>query len=290
MSTNKEDLFSFYTKTKSFINGDIFKYLNRRSLVMYFSDFNKNWGDYVNPFLIAKLTNVPIVSYKRIFDFKNREQLFGIGSILKPDLTNAVIWGSGFIKEPNQIRSLPNKILALRGKLTAEIFHKLNYETPRIYGDPALLYPLFFNVKKEKKYRLGIVPHYKDLESPILKKIENMGNGDIKIISPISEVEKFPNELNSCESILSSSLHGLILSDALGLPNRRFTISDKLIGGDFKFNDYYSGVEVTPPNKIDLLDNRYHNKEVLLDLPVTNDLKFDAKSLSDSLIQYINNR
>jgi pyruvyltransferase len=50
----------------------------------------------------------------------------------------------------------------------------------------------------------------------------------------------FINELASCDYILSSSLHGLILSDAYGIPNKWISISNNLSGREFKFKDYYS--------------------------------------------------
>lgn len=35
-------------------------------------------------------------------------------------------------------------------------------------------------------------------------------------------------------------MHGLILSDAYNIPNQRIILSDNIIGGNFKFRDYYS--------------------------------------------------
>lgn len=42
--------------------------------------------------------------------------------------------------------------------------------------------------------------------------------------------------------IASSSLHGLIIADSLEIPCVRVMLSEKL--GDFKFNDYYSSIEI----------------------------------------------
>ena len=42
--------------------------------------------------------------------------------------------------------------------------------------------------------------------------------------------------------VFSSSLHGLIIAEAYGIPNYRIKISDLIIGGDFKFDDYYASI------------------------------------------------
>ena len=55
-----------------------------------------------------------------------------------------------------------------------------------------------------------------------------------------------------CKSVLSSGLHALIISDSLGIPNMRMVVSDKIIGGDYKFRDYYSSYSLSLPLKIDL--------------------------------------
>ena len=46
----------------------------------------------------------------------------------------------------------------------------------------------------------------------------------------------------SCEKILSSSLHGLIVSDAYQIPNCWIELTGKISGGHFKYYDYASSV------------------------------------------------
>lgn len=46
-------------------------------------------------------------------------------------------------------------------------------------------------------------------------------------------------QIASCDYIASSSLHGLIVAEAYGIPNLWLEISGKLLGGHFKFHDFF---------------------------------------------------
>lgn len=41
-------------------------------------------------------------------------------------------------------------------------------------------------------------------------------------------------------------MHGLIVSDAFGIPNRHMLVTEKVEGGTFKFRDYYSAYDNYP--------------------------------------------
>ncbi len=50
------------------------------------------------------------------------------------------------------------------------------------------------------------------------------------------------DHLCSCDVIISSSMHGLILGDAYGKPTLWVKFGDDVIGNDFKFYDYYASM------------------------------------------------
>ena len=146
------------------------------------------------------------------------------------------IWGAGFISSQQELACKPEAINLVRGVLSRNKVIKSGITNALAVGDPALMLPLVYSPKIKSKYRLGIILHYS--EKPLLKLMKF--NPDIKIIDVQQDVESFINELLECETILSSSLHGLIFADAYGVPNHWIKVSNKLSGDDFKFADYYS--------------------------------------------------
>jgi pyruvyltransferase len=284
MLVSKKTLYSIYIKSRGLLSPEFSNYLKKGSVLVYFSDFNVNWGDHLNLHLFRRILDVPVVSSKRIFNINNKKRIYGIGSILSTDLKDAVIWGSGFIKDTPKIHVAPDKILALRGKHTEAVFKRNSIAVPGLYGDPALLFPRFYDeVKSPVKYKLGIIPHYKELKHPVIQKLAALRPGEITVISPLSSITSFAEQILSCETIISRSLHGLILSEAYGRPTCRFTLTDEIIGGDFKFNDYYSGVGIDSHPSVNLNDGGYHEVGALYKLPTEKVLRFDADGLVKAL-------
>jgi len=130
-------------------------------------------------------------------------------------------------------------------------------ECPEIYGDPALLLPLFCK-PKEKEYKIGIVPHYKDYKQV---------SANYKKYKIINVVNKNPlnvaKEISSCEYIISSSLHGIIAAHAYGIPAARVTFS-KIYGDGSKFEDYCASVDVS--SKVSKVENPIYTTGTIPDL------------------------
>jgi pyruvyltransferase len=51
-------------------------------------------------------------------------------------------------------------------------------------------------------------------------------------------------DIDKCDAILSSSLHGLVCADSLNIPNGWLSLSDKVFGKGFKFRDHFSATEI----------------------------------------------
>ena len=218
-------------------------------IVVHWTGGGRNWGDAIAPFLIKslikenkKLKTISINTIERKMHYSV------IGSINQLLINSSVVvWGSGFIKKDlkNHI-TIPQKVCAVRGPLSREIYEICGVKCPEIYGDPALLMSQFYNPKNiQKKYCYGIIPHYIDKGNPWLNKFKS--NKDVKIINIQNTEEelkshRFINDILECEIILSSSLHGLIAADSYGIPSYWIELSNKVIGNGFKFRDYFLSV------------------------------------------------
>lgn len=224
---------------------------------------HRNWGDDLNYYLMSRISNRPIVVYNGFWLARKlkKKNYLCIGTLL--DAVNysnpqTVVWGSGV---SGQERSFvpPLEIYSVRGYKTLEFLGKHGIECPNSLGDPALLLPRYYTpFTQSKKYKLGIIPHVIDLDFDVINKIRETQT-DILIID-LAHYEKWTDVIDqicSCEIIASSSLHGLIVSDAYNIPNCWITLSGKISGGLFKFYDYFSSVnrKDSEPIKIDKISD-----------------------------------
>jgi pyruvyltransferase len=193
-------------------------------------------------------------------------------SDLNEHIKNAVIWGPGFVSGSGRLAGAPAKICAVRGPLSRDILIRQKMDCPEIFGDPALLYPRFYKPEKEKKYRLGIIPHYVDKRSTAVKNLA--GNPEVKIIDIERPINDVVDQVCSCKYIASSSLHGIIVADAYRIPSVWIKISDKIVGGGFKFQDYFASVgrrdekplTITGKSTIDDIYGSFGNYKIDIDL------------------------
>lgn len=195
-----------------------------------------NWGDALSPMLVAMLSGRPV---KQML-WQHQHRHLAIGSILGTANSRAEVWGSGFMWEDERLDEAPQAVHAVRGPLSRDKLLKQGMDCPEIYGDPALLLPLFFNPPVERRHAVGIVPHYIDKDHPWLERYRH--DPQVRVIDVEGETYGFVEEIKSCELIVSTSLHGLICADAYGVPSLWLDLSNRLLGGSFKFLDYFGSV------------------------------------------------
>lgn len=166
-----------------------------------------------------------------------KPHFLGAGSILNFASSESIVWGSGVINSFHKISNSDYR--AVRGPLTRKRILEKGYSCPEVYGDPGLLLPEFYNPIFDKKFELGIIPHFTDL-TIVRSRIKS---SSIKIINLLTnDIEKTTREILECQNIISSSLHGLIVAHAYNIPAVWMQFSDNLFGDGIKFQDYFSSV------------------------------------------------
>lgn len=206
----------------------------------------RNWGDALSPVMVELLSGKRVVHLEGLY----HDRFMVIGSILERANERSVVWGSGFIRESGVVVGHPKKVHAVRGPLSREILLRQGVECPEIFGDPALLFPRFFDPIVDKRYSVGIIPHYTDKGNEWVERYRL--NPQVLVIDIESSIQDFVRSVKSCQTILSSSLHGLICADAYGIPNTWVILSDEVVGGDFKFRDYRHSIGAGEPEALRL--------------------------------------
>lgn len=214
---------------------------------------NNNFGDDINIPIIEAISGRKVVLWRNCVHWENTENIIAIGSILEYDIDEkTIVWGSGAMMGDIKLKHRPKKVCSVRGYLSQEYLQNQGIDCPSVFGDPALLLPYIYKSDTKKKFKYGIVPHIVDYELPHVKKFRSQNSEVLFIkLQGYRKWQDIVDQINSCEIIISSSLHGLIVSDAYGIPNVRVVFSDLIKGGDFKFLDYFSSVNRDFQNPID---------------------------------------
>ena len=255
--------------------------MNQKIIKLNFCNIN-NFGDSLNLILFSNLFNVK-VEYASV----KKADFMGIGSIiddllykkrefllchLKNYLFNdehsikILSSGLGFDLSTHQrggkymySRQLRRNVecVVLRGRKTKKqlegfLCKKLDNV---ILGDGGLLCSELCELRNQKKYDLGIIPHYADANDFVFEKIRENNKNSI-ILNPANfEPIEFLKKLAECSTIISTGMHPLIAADSLGIPNLWARISE-ITTSYYKYEDYYSAFDLVkkPINLYDFSD------------------------------------
>ena len=233
-----------------------------RKIKLAYSDLY-NAGDLMNVDIVEKLSGAKVKRSKTfcaemmaiggaIYGLQYSDRLVQniVLHLLHPlyDSKPIYIWGSGFWHDRNTHKLYRSnlKVCALRGALSQKKLFELTghfYDVP--LADGGLLIDELIPRNIEKEYSLGVIPHLSqqnEVEVMRLKATKGVHIIDIK-----KKPEEVGKEIAKCETVLSSSLHGLIFADALGIPNMHVRLKKELPEGNFKFEDYYSSYGLNDP-------------------------------------------
>lgn len=223
---------------KSFIFGSL-----KRPIIPYYVNlmyFNQklgkrkqyNVGDYLSliifKFLLKKHNIRSLKSNATVrFSF--------IGSIIQFLTADSLVYGSGIIYEKAgdiiAKKGIDLDIRAVRGPKTKLLLEKIGYKVPAVFGDPAILLPIFYKpLNADKKKDFIVIPHWKN--------INQYERSNYPILSPLTNNWKnFIDEIASSALVISASLHGIILAEAYGVP--AILLGETEHEDLFKYDDYY---------------------------------------------------
>lgn len=204
--------------------------------------------------------------------------LMAVGSLWRMVKSNDHLWGTGVAyngtvqdrcqpKPRHLFRKVENiTVYSSRGPLSAEQIRKYcepykNAGLPTIEGagDAGFLVPFLFpeldlnNIKTNKgdKKKICFVPHKKDEKNNAWK--SHQLNSTPKLLKVNRGWVNMTQSLQSCDVVISSSLHGIILAEAMGIPSKRMRLSAN--PGDFKFSDFYMSFRGTEPESLAKIDS-----------------------------------
>lgn len=192
-----------------------------------------NMGDILTPFILRAYG----YQVNRVPRREEVEWLF-VGSTIRFARPGTRVVGTGLIDRKDIINSRAN-YLAVRGPITANAVRKAGCNAPSILGDPALLLPRLYTPRVSVQDEVGFIPHYIDHTD---SRVSRWPGKLINILreNPLDVVD----DICACKRIVSSSLHGIIVAHAYGIPAAWVRLGDRLCGDDIKFADYAESVDI----------------------------------------------
>lgn len=194
----------------------------------------KNFGDALTGFILDQL------GVENEWAEADDADLIAVGSILEHLSAgwDGTVAGAGLLRPGVRVDLTNANVIALRGKLTRNAVDLASNARP-VLGDPGLLVSDFVR-QPPAKFDLGVIPHWSDTELA-----QRFPYGHVIDVS--GPPERVIAEIASCKRVISSSLHGLIVADAYGIPRQAERFAQAIReGGDHKFLDYASVFDGDP--------------------------------------------
>ena len=179
-----------------------------------------NLGDYLSTVIYKYMLSRHSIDESAKSSGKKTKHLMAVGSILggSGDF-DATVWGSG-IRNFSSVRGLCRKkiyqkldVRAVRGPFTRDALLQCGIKCPKVYGDPAVLMPLIYKPEVKEKSGTVLILHFLTPPSQYTER------EDVTLLNIQTEDYKsFIDAIASADKVISSSLHGIILAEAYGIP------------------------------------------------------------------------
>ena len=245
----------------------------------------KNIGDQINPALVSAVTGRDTIWWAD----RASDHLVAVGSVMAATTPASYVWGAGVMHPSVGIGDPdPARVLAVRGKLTHAEFSRAHRPIKDVpLGDPGFLIGRHFGQHSRTPvgFELGIVPHYVDWGHPIVDAWRRWDG--VTLLDVREPQDSFLRRMASCRAVVSSSLHGLVFAEALGIPNLWIELSDKVVGDGFKFHDWFSVAR--QPQKTPFRATSAETAHALRARCMVHEMAIDAPALEEALTESVAN-
>jgi len=241
------------------------QFKDRNMRLCHFIPYNGNFGDELGPAVILKLLEnkfhcsvdeVPVLNLAKEKRGSDEVCLFSLGSIFHMVRSGDHIWGTGI--NPSRQKRYGQKnltVYSVRGPKTEALVRNMYHVKGDIgNGDPGFLVPFLYPKYRitEKSQtrtlrngaggepRICFIPHAQDMGYEELKRLPPED-----VISVKNSWRPVVESMMNCDFIASSSLHGIIVANAIGIPARWFQFAGGKTSeteGTFKYEDYFTSM------------------------------------------------
>lgn len=203
----------------------------------------KNFGDALSRDVVAHVSGRDAVWAPPL-----QADLFAVGSVVSligdhftnasDDTTQHFMWGSGMLAPRETPFMNRVTVTALRGPVSASL---LDQPPSLPMGDPGLFAADLLAEPVERTDEIALIPHWRLVETPDMQALAQdprLTLIDTRTTDALSVVR----QIARCRFVLSSSLHGLVVADSLGIPNHWLTPIGNHACPTLKFIDYASAI------------------------------------------------
>ena len=190
-----------------------------------------NFGDLLGPLIVRQLLESAADPGN-----EGSGRLLSVGSVLHFARPGDTVWGTGVngkIPLGELLDAGRLDVRATRGPYSAAVLARHGHPVPAVHGDPALLLPELFPEVAEwatrKRRGTTVVPNMHDHAALA---------ADERTVDPQADLWSVVRAIAESEFVVGSSLHGVIVAEALGIPARAVRSSAESV---FKYDDYYAG-------------------------------------------------
>lgn len=236
----------------------------------------QNFGDMLSPVIFDYMCK--FYGLDKNAQLSKTKHFYGVGSILFFENQDATVWGTGCAKDLDRnftnffhqkcMRKLD--VRAVRGPHTRDVLMKFGIRCPEIYGDPAMLMPLIYSPNVIQQKEILVLTNMKD-------SLRISNSKDIIVSNVVTYNWKSIIDLiASSRLVISSSLHGIIVSESYGIP--AILLRPKTDTNLFKYEDYYLGTSRNNFIVVDSIEEGMRIDVSKLEMP-------NVSQIQDRLIQ-----